>query len=70
MIALIDLAIYLAILGCIVWLLLYVIDTIPMPEPVRTVARVVIIVVFCLLLIKLLLVMIGPEGWRWPALLR
>ena len=55
MIALINLVIYILILGVILWLALYVISHVPMPEPFGTVARVVIMVVGCLILIVLLL---------------
>jgi hypothetical protein len=56
---LISLVIYCVVLGLVMWLLLYIIDTIPIPEPFHRVAKVVVIVVGCLILIVLLLGLIG-----------
>jgi hypothetical protein len=56
---LITLVIYVVVLGLVVGLLLYVIDTIPVPEPFHRIARVMVIVVGCLILIVLLLSLIG-----------
>lgn len=57
--ALITLVIYIVVLGLVTWLLLYIIDTIPLPEPFNRVARVLVIVVACLILIVLLLGLVG-----------
>jgi hypothetical protein len=49
------------IIGVIVWLLLYLIDVVPLPEPFNRVARVAIIVVGVLIIILLLLQFIGAD---------
>ena len=58
--ALIHLVIYVVIIGVIIWLLLFLIDNVPLPEPFNRVARVVIIVVGVLILILALLNFIEP----------
>ena len=45
---------YLVILGLIIWLVLYVINVLPLPAPFGQIARVVVIVVGCIILIMLL----------------
>ena len=57
--ALIHLVIFIVVVGLIVWLLLYLIDVIPLPEPFHRVARIAIIVVGILILILLLLQFLG-----------
>jgi hypothetical protein len=57
--ALISLLIYLIIVGVIVWLALYIINTLPLPAPFGQIARVVVIVIACLILIALLLQVAG-----------
>ena len=57
--ALVSLVIYLVVIGLIVWLLLYLIDAIPVPQPFHKVARVAIMVVGVLIVILLLLNLIG-----------
>lgn len=54
-IALVHLVIYIVIIGVIVWLLLYLVQTIPLPAPFNQIARTVIIVVGVLICILLLL---------------
>lgn len=56
---LITLLIYCLIIGIIIWLALYIIQTIPLPPPFAQVARVVIMVIGCLLLIVVLLQLVG-----------
>ena len=56
---LVALVVYLLIIGLIVWLLLYLIDNIPLPEPFHKVARVVVIAVGVLILVYLLLGALG-----------
>lgn len=53
--SLVYLLIYLLILGVVLWLALYIVDQLPLPEPFHRVARIVIIVIGCLILILLLL---------------
>lgn len=57
--ALITLLIYYIVLGLVAWLVLYVIDVIPLPDPFNRIARVVVIVVCVLVLIMLLLQLVG-----------
>ena len=64
--ALVYLAIYIVVLGVIVWLLLYVIDQVQLAEPFHRVARVVIIVLGVLILILLLLRFFGVDTPRLP----
>jgi hypothetical protein len=58
-VGLVNFAIALVVLGLVFWLLLYIINTIPMFAPFREVARVVITVLACLVLIIMLLNLIG-----------
>jgi hypothetical protein len=57
--ALVYFTIYVIVLGLVIWLLLYVIDAVPLPDPFNRVARVCIIVIGVLILILLLLNLIG-----------
>jgi len=56
---LIYLAIYLIIIGVVLWLLTYLLDVVPMPPQFKQVARVVIIVVGVLIAILVLLNFVG-----------
>lgn len=58
---LITFVIYLIVLGLVAWLLVYVVDLLPLPAPFGQVARIVIIVVCVLILVIMLLGLIG-EG--------
>jgi hypothetical protein len=60
--SLIHLVIYLIVAGVIIWLLLYLIDVIPLPEPFNRVARIVIIVIGVLIVILALLSFIGVDS--------
>lgn len=63
--SLISLLVYILVLGIVLWLALYIIGVIPLPEPFGQVARVVIIVIGCLILILLLLGLVdGLPKWR------
>jgi hypothetical protein len=62
--------IYLLVLGVVCWLLLYLNDTLPVPEPFHRVIRIVIIVFGVLILILLLLGLIGVVDTGSPRLLR
>ena len=59
--ALIHLVIYLIVIGVIIWLLLYLIDAIPLPQPFHRVARTLIIAVGVLIVILLLLQFVGGD---------
>jgi hypothetical protein len=60
--SLVEFIIYLIILGVVVWLLLWLIDYVPLPEPFNRVGRVLVIVVGVLILILLLLNLAGTIG--------
>jgi len=62
--SLIYLVITIIVVGLVLWLLIFLIDTVPMPEQFRSVARVVVIVIGVLILLVLLLNFIGvlPGG--------
>lgn len=64
--SLVYLVIAIIVLGLVVWLLLYVIDAVGLPEPFRKVARAVILVVGVLIVILLLLNLVGvaPPPFR------
>jgi len=64
---LLHLVIYLLILGVIFWLLDYVINTVPIFEPFRTAARVVLVVVGVIILVYILLGLMGTAP-RLPRL--
>jgi hypothetical protein len=59
---LVYLVIYLIVIGLICWVLLYAVDNLPLPAPFGQIARVIIIVIGCLIVILLLLQLIGGMG--------
>ena len=66
---LVSLVIYILVLGLVAWLLLYIIDFVPVPEPFNRVAKIVIMIVCVLILILLLLSLVeGPGALRLPRL--
>ena len=60
--SLIMLVVYLVIVGLIIWVLLYAVQNIPMAAPFAQVARVVVIVIGCLIVVLLLLQFLGVVG--------
>lgn len=62
---LIGVIIYLLIAGLIWWAVTTILGVIPVPEPIKTVIRVLMIVVLCLIVIYALLPLI-PSGGRVP----
>jgi len=64
--SLVYLVIYIVVLGCIIGLLLWLIDAVPIPEPFHRIARIAIIVVGVLILILLLLSLVdgGPRSFK------
>ena len=56
---LVQLVIYLVVIGVVAWLLVYLIDNVPMFEPFRAVARTIIMVVCVLIAVLLLLEFAG-----------
>lgn len=66
--ALIMMVVYLVVIGLIVWLLYYIIDSVPLAEPFNRVAKVVLLVVSVLIVILLLLNFVGVVGDGPPRL--
>lgn len=57
--ALINLIIYLLVLGILIWLVMYVVDAIPLPDPLNRIIKVAVTVLACLVVILLLLSLLG-----------
>lgn len=57
--ALITLIVYLIIIGLIYWLVLYVIDTIPIPDPPARIIKIALMVLLVLVIIMLILNLFG-----------
>ena len=57
--ALINLIVYLLVVGLLYWLVLYVIDTVPIPDPPARIIKIALMVLMVLVVILLLLQMIG-----------
>jgi hypothetical protein len=67
--ALITLIIYLAVFGLLYWLVIYAVDTIPIPDPPARIIKIVAMVLLVLLIIMLLLNLIGVStGLDMPKL--
>jgi len=56
---LINLIVYLLILGILYWLVIYVIDAIPIPDPPNRIIKIVLVVIIALVVIALLLQLLG-----------
>jgi hypothetical protein len=65
---LILLVVYLIVVGIVIWLLHYLVNTIPMDEPFRRVANIVIVVIGVLICILLLLNFVGLIDAGMPRL--
>lgn len=59
---LIDLIIYLLVAGVLIGLVFYVVDAIPIPDPLNRIIKLVVIVLACLIVILLLLSLLGVSG--------
>lgn len=68
--ALIYFVIYLVIIGLVIWLLVYMVGAIGLPEPIHRVARIAIIVIGTLIVILLLLNLIGAVDVGAPRIIR
>jgi len=66
--SLVYLVIYILVIGVVIWLLLYLIDNVPLPDPFHRIARVVIMVVGVLVVILLLLQFVGAIDGGMPRL--
>lgn len=61
-ITLVNLVLYILVLGLILWLLQYLINYLPLAEPFRRIANIVLVVIGVVLLIGLLLSLVGESG--------
>jgi hypothetical protein len=59
---LINLIIYLLVLGILVWLVIYVVDAIPLPPPINRIVKIAVTVIAALVVILLLLQLVGVGG--------
>jgi len=66
--ALINLLVYLLILGILWFAVDYAIKNLPVADPLARIVRIVLVVIFCLIIIGLLLSMIGVGGINMPRL--
>jgi hypothetical protein len=66
--SLIYLVVYIIVVGLIMWLLNYLIDAVPLPEPFHRVAKVALLVIGVLIIILLLLNFIGVLDGAPPRL--
>ena len=67
--ALINLIVWLLIVGILYWLAIWVIDSIPIPDPPARMIKVVLMVVLVIVVILLLLQLVGIGGdFRLPRL--
>ena len=66
--SLIVLVVYILILGLILWLLHYIVNALPMFEPFRQIANIIITVIGVIALIFILLSIVGDGGLRLPRL--
>jgi hypothetical protein len=57
--ALVTLIIYLLVLGLLYWLVIYIIDTVPIPDPPARIIKIALMVIMILMVIVLLLNMLG-----------
>ena len=64
--SLIVLVVYILVLGLVLWLLQYVINALPMFEPFRAIANVILVVIGVIALIFILLSIVGDTGMRLP----
>ena len=64
--SLIMLVVYIIVIGLVLWLLNYLIDVIPLPEPFNRVAKIAILVIGVLIIILLLLQFIGVMDAGFP----
>jgi hypothetical protein len=57
--ALITLIVYLLVIGLLYWLVIYVIDAVPIPDPPARVIKIALMVLMVLVIIVLLLQLLG-----------
>ena len=57
--ALVTLIIYLLVLGLLYWLVIYIIDTVPIPDPPARIIKIALMVIKILIIIVMLLNLLG-----------
>jgi hypothetical protein len=60
--ALINLIVWLLVVGILYWIVVYVIDAIPIPDPPNRIIKLVLIVVIALTVILMLLNLVGIDA--------
>ena len=60
--ALINLIVYLLILGILIGIVMWVVDAIPLPEPINRMVKIAVVVLAAIVVIMLLLSLIGVGG--------
>ena len=64
---LVNLIVYLLVVGILIGLVYYVVDAIPIPQPINRIVKIAIVVIAALVVIILLLDMIGAgDGVKLP----
>jgi len=65
--ALINLIVWLLVVGILYWLVIYIIDTVPIPDPPARIIKLVLLVVLAIVVILMLLDLIGVQtGMEMP----
>ena len=65
--ALINLIVWLLVVGILYWLVIYIIDTVPIPDPPARIIKLVLLVVLAIVVILMLLDLIGVQtGMNMP----
>ena len=62
---LVEVVIYLIVVGLIIWLLLWLINYVGLPEPFSKIAKIILAVVAVIICINLLLGMVGSPLFTW-----
>jgi len=68
--ALISLIVYVIILAALWWLVNYVLDNFPLPEPANRIVRVAVVIIIVLIAVYVLLGVFGIAGIEGPPRLR
>jgi hypothetical protein len=68
--SLVSLVVYIIVIGVVFWLLSYLIDNLPMDEPFRRIAKIVLMVLSVLIVIVLLLQFVGAIDGGVPRIAR
>ena len=66
--ALISLLVYVIVLAVIWWLVTYVLDNFPLPEPANRIIRVAVVIIIVLAALFILLGVFGIGGYETPRL--